>query len=166
MLDHPEFLGRLSRQYRPGMWIGGIRRAFGPMAELPEEGVDPGVVHQHPPHYLIALWAPLTPGQPMLPRWPVKAALCSPDARTAVAGLLTAVPPGDRLWISDPPFDWTLVADIVMLCETELAHWQYRALHEFVRQERQATLTAISVNYGGSDEVFDLFRRTGPGDLD
>lgn len=163
MLDHPEFTQRVSRLHRHGMWIGAVRRAFGPIAEVPSEVSGSGPIETHPPHFLVALWQPLRPGEMLLPRWPSKAALVAPDERAAINDLLREVPHGERLWLSEHPFDWVLVADIVMLCEPGLAPWQFRGLHEFVQLERQTTLASIKANYGGSDEVFDKFRRIQPG---
>ena len=31
-----EFLHRLARHYRPGHWVGGVRKAFGAVTEVPE----------------------------------------------------------------------------------------------------------------------------------
>lgn len=162
-VDQP-FLRRLGKKYRPGMWIGSVRRAFGPIADLPGEEADAGVIETHPPHYLLALWRPLPPNEPFLPRWPAKVSLVAPDARAAVADMLREVPPHERLWLSERPIDWVLMADIVMLCEEGLVPYQFRGLREFVEMERQNTIASISVNYGGEDEMFEAFARTRPGE--
>jgi hypothetical protein len=160
-------LQRVIRDYRPGAWVGSVRRAFGPVAHLPEDGdgAAEGVIDSHPPHYLLALWQPLPPDRPFLPRWPMKVSLAAPDARAAIHEMLAEVPPNETLWLTDQPLDWVLMAEIVMLCEEGLQPYQFRGLGEFIEAERQATRAAVSVHYGGSDEVFEQFSRTLPPEL-
>jgi hypothetical protein len=156
-------LERVVRIYRPGAWVGSVRRAFGPIAYLPESDENAGdVIETHPPHYLLALWQPLGADQPFLPRWPMKVSLTAPDARTAIFELLAEVPPDEVLWLTEQPLDWALMAEIVMLCEQGLLPYQFRALGDFIEAERHATRAAVSVHYEGSDEVFEQFSRTLP----
>ena len=62
IFDSAEFLRRLVKRYQPGHWIGGLRRAFGPVAELVDEGgSNLGDLETHPAHYLVALWRPARP---------------------------------------------------------------------------------------------------------
>lgn len=161
MTEAFEFLDRLARHYQPGMWIGALRRAFGPMADVPDLE-DTATIETRPPHYLIAMWAPLGADQPFLQRWPRKVALVAPDPRAAIKEMLDVLPITDRLWITEQPIDWVLMADIVMLCEPGLAPYQFQGLREFVDAEHQATLAAISVHYGGPDDTYEKFTRTRP----
>jgi hypothetical protein len=160
-----ELLRRLVKRYQPGHWIGGLRRAFGPVAEIGgDDGSRPDEVETHPAHYLIALWRPLDAQVPFLPRWPHHVSIVSPDAETAARALLEDVPRRQRLWIAGPQIDWALVARIVILGERGLRPYQHRELEAFIRAERRATLAAISVHYAGSDEAFEQFANTGPPD--
>lgn len=166
-MNDEHLLARVIRGYQPGAWIGAVRRVFGPMAHVPEDGDGAGdtVIETHPPHYLLALWQPLPPDQPFLSRWPLKVSITAPDARTAVFELLSEVPLTELLWLTDQPLDWVLMAEIVMLCEEGLLPYQFRGLGEFIEAERQATRAAVSVHYGGSDDAFEQFSRTLPPDL-
>ena len=42
VFDQSEFPRRLVKRHQPGLWIGALRRAFGPVAELAEDGTRPG----------------------------------------------------------------------------------------------------------------------------
>jgi hypothetical protein len=156
-----EFLRRLVKRYQPGQWIGGLRRAFGPVAEV-GEGSSESDIESHPAHYLVALWRPLDAHLPFLPRWPYRVSIVSPDAETAARALLDDVPRRQRLWIAGPQIDWALVARIVILGEPQLKPYQHRELEAFIRAEQQATLAAISVHYAGTDDTFEQFARTNP----
>ena len=162
--DRSEFLQRLARRYQPGHWIGGMRRAIAPVAEVVDtpEGEQ---IETYPSHYLISLWQPIEAAA-FLPRWPYKVSIVTPDATAAVRSLLADVPASARLWVAGSQIDWALMADIVMLSEPGLAPYQYRELKEFVNAERQATLAAISVNYSGDDDIFEKFVRTTPDKLE
>jgi len=164
VLNRPEFLRRIKVDYYPGLWVGGVRKAFGAVAEVIDtpEGEQ---IESHPPHYIAALWRPLEHGIPFLPRFPYKVSLITPDVLTATRGLLEELPPSARMWIAGPQIDWALVAEVLMLSEPRLEPYHYRELEEFVRAERNATLTSISVHYGGDDAIFKKFVRTTPGAL-
>ena len=159
-----EFLHRLARHYRPGHWVGGVRKAFGAVTEVAD--TPAADLESHPPHYLAALWKPLSPAQPFLQRMPAHAVLVTPDPVAAVRGLLVEVPSGERLWLTTAGIDWALVAQIVMLGEKNLAPYQYRELGNFAKAEERALMAAISVHYEGGDTVFSQFARTTPGALD
>lgn len=163
VFDSTEFLRRLVKRYQPGHWIGGLRRAFGPVAEVGESSLF-GDLETHPTHYLIALWRPLDVATPFLPRWPNKVSIVTPDAQTAARELLDDVPRRQRIWVAGPEIDWALVGRIVILGEPGLQPFQHRELEAFIRAERRATLAAISVKYSGNDDVFEQFASTNPPD--
>jgi hypothetical protein len=162
--DRSEFLLRLARRYQPGHWIGGLRKAFAPVAEVVDTPHGEQI-ETFPSHYLISLWRPIEAAA-FLPRWPYKVSIVAPDAAAAVRALLVDVPRTARLWVAGSQIDWALMADIVMLSEPGLAPYHYRELKAFINAERQATLAAISVNYSGDDEMFEKFVRTTPDHLE
>jgi hypothetical protein len=165
IFDSAEFLRRLVKRYQPGHWIGGLRRAFGPVAELVDEGgSNLGDLETHPAHYLVALWRPLEATTPFLPRWPVRVSIVTPDAESAARALLEDVPRRQRLWIAGPEIDWALIARIVILGEPGLQPYQHRELQAFIRAERRASLAAISLHYSGTDDTFEQFASTNPPD--
>ena len=167
IFDSAEFLRRLVKRYQPGHWIGGLRRAFGPVAELVDEGEigsGHGDVEMHPAHYLVALWRPLEVATPFLPRWPFRVSIVTPDAESAARALLEDVPRRQRLWIAGPEIDWALIARIVIMGQPGLQAFQHRELQTFIRGERRASLAAISLHYSGSDETFEQFASTNPPD--
>src|SRR5436309_13997839 len=100
MSDEESVLPRLAKRYSPGHWVGGIRKAFGPVSEV-VEGPNGFVIESHPPHYLLVLWQPLEPDALLLPRWPAKVSIAEPDAAAAVRELLVEVPEGERLWLTE-----------------------------------------------------------------
>ncbi len=159
VFDSTEFLRRLVKRYQPGHWIGGLRRAFGPVAELGENSRF-GELETHPSHFLIALWRPLDIATPFLPRWPYKVSIVTPDAVTAARELLAELPRRQRLYVAGPEIDWALVARVLILGEPGLKPFQHRELQAFIRAERRATLAAISVQYNSRDETFEQFATT------
>jgi hypothetical protein len=163
VFDSSEFLRRLVKRYQHGHWIGGLRRAFGPVAEVGENSLF-GDLETHPTHYLVALWRPLDIASPFLSRWPAKVSIVTPDAQTAARELLADVPRRARMWVAGPEIDWALIARIVILGEPGLQAFQHRELQAFIRTERRATLAAASVKYGGPDDAFEQFANTGPPD--
>jgi hypothetical protein len=165
MHEKEEFLPRLAKRYAPGHWIGGVRRAFGAVSEV-VEGPEGVFIDTHPPHFLLVLWNPLEPDMLLLPRWPSKVSLAQPDSAAAVRELLVEVPPDERLWLTDQLIDWVLMAEIVMLSEPDLQPYHYRELKRFADSEEQAIRASISVNYGGRDEMYQMFMRTRPDPLE
>ena len=152
---------RLLDRWRPGVWIGAQRRAFGPLAEI-NETEDQLIVDTHPPHSLIVLWRPPREHEPMLRRLPHIASLVtSHDEATVVAELLAQMPIDARLWMApQPEIDWALMAEIVMISETELAAYEHRELRRFIDAERVATLALISASYTDDSESYRAFAET------
>ncbi len=163
-LTSEEFLHRLARTYRPGRWVGGVRKAFGAVTELAE--TPSGDLETHPPHFLAALWKPQDTPTPFLSRLPTHALLVEPDTAAALRRLLAEMPAGERLWLAGPVIDWALVARIVMLGEKNLLPYHYRELGAFAKAEERALMASISVHYEGGDSVFQQFARTSPGALE
>jgi len=155
---------RLARVYQPGNWVGGVRRAFGAVTLVPPRRSDE--LEAQPPHFLAALWKPNDAAAPFLSRLPTHAMVITPDAATAVRGLLAEVPLNARLWMTPSHIDWSLVAHIVMLAEKRLEAYQYRELGAFAKSEERLLMASISVNYEGGDSVFCQFVRTSSGGLD
>ena len=153
-LHSDEFAQRLAQRYRPGAWIGGLRKAFGPVSEVDAD--DDIAVESHPPHFLGALWRPPHLGMPLLPRWPFKVSIVAPDASAALRDLLVDVPLADRLWLTEQHIDWSLVARIVMVSEPGLARFQIEGLQRMIDTEDQTTLAAIRLHYGGSETWLEL----------
>jgi hypothetical protein len=149
VLRTDEFASRLAQRYRPGVWIGGLRKAFGPISEI--DVGDESAVESHPPHFLGALWKPPHLGMPLLPRWPFKVSIVAPDAAAALRDLLVDVPLADRLWLTEQHIDWSLVARIVMLSEPDLQPFQIQGLERLIAAEDQTTLAAIRLHYGAGE---------------
>lgn len=143
-------LRRLVRRYRSGVWVGAIRRVFGPVAEVHTTGQGEQI-DSHPPHYLSALWKPLRPEQPFLRRWPHHVSLVATSAQHALDEMLRHVPVGQRLWLTHETLDWAVMAEIVMIGEAGLAPWQLRELQAFVDAERLAVRAEIRAGYGGAE---------------
>lgn len=157
VLDDPSLAeaalaARLTHRYRPGAWIAGVRRAFGPVSEA-EGGGDADALEAHPAHYIAALWKPPYLGMPLLPRWPYKVVLVAPDAGAAVRDLLAELPDGDRLWLTDQHVDWVLMARIVALTEPVLQPYQRTGLQALLRAEDQAALAAIRLHYDAGEDA-------------
>jgi hypothetical protein len=149
-------LQRLVPHWSPGVWVGAVRRVFGPINELVagEAGV---LVDSHPPHSLLVLWKPpgaQAPAQPPFLRrmpWMVSIRALA-DADAALAVLLAQMPHDARLYLARHDIDWALMAEIVMLTEKNLAPYHHRELQAFVQAERDATRAAISAGYRHDDD--------------
>ncbi len=155
---------RLARVYHRDDWVGGVRRAFGAVTLVPPRNT--AELEAHPPHFLAALWKPVDAIGPFLSRLPTHAMVITPDAATAVRGLLSEVPNNARLWLANTNIDWSLVAHIVMLAEKRLEAYQYRELGAFAKSQERLLMASISVSYEGGDSVFCQFIRTSTGGLD
>jgi hypothetical protein len=156
---------RCVKGWQPGVWVGAMRRVFGPVSELlsaedmpPEAGDAKALqrhqtIEQHPAHQLIVLWRPQSLQRPFLSRWPLLVQLTPQQDEHAVGELLSHLPQEARLWVSDHEVDWALMAEIVMLSESALAPWQHRELAQFIQRERAATATSITAHYVGQQEA-------------
>ena len=155
---------RLAHVYHPDDWVGGVRRAFGAVTLVPSHNT--AELEAQPPHFLAALWKPADATGPFLSPMPTHAMVITPDAATAVRGLLAEVPHSARLWLANTNIDWSLVAHIVMLAEKRLEAYQYRELGAFAKTQERLLMASISVSYEGGDSVFCQFVRTSAGGLD
>ena len=159
-------LARMSSAWEPGAWIGTMRRAFGPIAEIVEaDGDVSDVVETFPPHTILALWKPQQLNQPFLRRWPHMVWMTTVDSERAQLELLREVPESARLWITPQDIDWALLAEIVMLSEKNLMPQHYHQLQRFIDQEREATSAKISRAYSDERQGFRSFSKTVPGSL-
>jgi hypothetical protein len=156
---------RLLADWMPGAWIGAARRAIQPQAEL-YSSPQGEVVESHPAHWLIALWRPQRLQQPFLRRWPHMASLFEGDDEARVQEeLLRHVPGDERLLLVSDDIDWALVAEIVMLAEPDLRPFHYRALQQFIVDERAAASRRISESYSDHSSSYQRFVKTVPGAL-
>lgn len=138
---------RLTTAYVPGAWVGAVRRAF-----------EADAFGHHPAHYLVALWEPPPPGQPLLPRWPAVAAIASPDANAALLELVRHLPAGARVWLCDTVVDWALVAEIVLRSDTNLQAHHRAGLSAFVERCGQVDAQRIAHEYTDREPGFERFR--------
>lgn len=138
---------RLTTTYSPGVWVGSARQAF-----------EADVHGHHPAHYLVALWEPLVPAQPLLPRWPAVAAIASPDANAALLELVRHLPAGARVWLSDTVVDWALIAEIVLRSDRNLQPHHRAGLSAFIERCREADATRIAQEYIDHEPGFERFR--------
>lgn len=139
------------------MWVGALRRAFGPTSEVLDGGQGEVLVENHPPHTIIALWRPKRGSEPFLRRWPSIVTLSRVNEEALIDEVLSLIPDGARLWISRGDIDWALMAEIVMISEKNLAPFQYRELEKFVSEDRARTLAAIGRGYTGDAQRYTAF---------
>ncbi len=147
----------------PGVWIGALRRVIGPIAQvtLTDQGET---IETHPPHYLVATWAPLRDDEAHLRRWPDSVSVALNDHEGAIAELLRNIPDGARVWVTAQELDWTVIAQIAMLSEGgRFTPEHYRELERFIAQERDDALATISANYTDKESGFEGFLGTVPG---
>ena len=151
---------RIVARPEPGAWIGAVRRVFGPISQVvqTEQGDQ---IENHPPHYLVALWAPLREDEGFLRRWPDSVSIALHDQDHALQELLRNVPIGARLWVTMQEIDWAVIAEIAMLSEAQsFLPEHYRELERFIAQERAETLATISANYTDRESGFEGFLGT------
>lgn len=158
---------RLMDHWRPGVWVGAQRRVFGPSAEV-SETADSLIVDTHPPHSLIALWAPPGDREPLLRRLPLVASLVgTPDENAVLAELIAQLPADACLWLApQTEIDWALMAEIVMISEPGLAAYEHRELRRFIDAERVATLALISTSYTDDADSYKPYADTTHDTLD
>ena len=118
-------------------------------------------IENHPPHYLVALWAPLRDDEAFLRRWPDSVSIALHDHDCAVQELLRNLPIGARLWITTQELDWAVIAEIAMLSEAQNFQAEhYRELQRFIDQQRAESLATISANYTDRESGFQGFLGT------
>lgn len=145
---------RLVQSPAPGVWIGAIRAAFGSVEVPVADGVE-----RHPPHWLVALWEPLQPGELLLPRWPAVAAIASPDSQAALLRLVSHLPPGAQAWLTPQEIDWALVGRIVLGADRHLHPVQRRELLAFVAARQAEEEARIARTYTDRDAGFEAMKR-------
>lgn len=158
----PTIDARLVARHEPGVWIGAVRRVIGPIAQVTQ--TEHGeLIETHPPHYLVATWAPLRDDEAHLRRWPDSVSIALHDHASAVAELLCNIPPAARVWITAQEIDWVVIAQIAMLSEGgRFTPEHCRELERFISDERDATLATISANYTDRESGFEGFLGTVP----
>ena len=151
---------RIAARPEAGVWVGAVRRVFGPIAQVVEtEQGD--TIENHPPHYLVALWAPMGENEGFLRRWPDSVSIALHDQNHAVEDLLRNLPIGARMWITLQEIDWAVIAEIALLSESQnFSPDHYRELERFIAQERTTTLATISANYTNRESGFEGFLGT------
>ncbi|MFZ2652489.1 MAG: hypothetical protein WA210_20500 [Burkholderiaceae bacterium] len=151
---------RIVARPEPGVWIGAVRRIIGPIAEVVQT-VHGDAIENHPPQYLVAMWAPLRDDEAFLRRWPDSVSVAVNDHEGAVAELLCNLPEGARLWVTPQEVDWAVIAEIAMLSEgKKFTPDHYREIERFIAEERAATLATISANYTDHESGFEGFLGT------
>jgi hypothetical protein len=140
----------VTEQWKPGVWIGAVRRVCGPLAEFVQSPNGP-VVETFPPHVLVALWPPQTLSAPFLGRWPLHAALHAVEADQVGVTLMQQVPAGGQLWLVPPAqelaIDWALLADLVLHHDAGLRDFQIRELRSFLQAQRDAGYAHLNDAY-------------------
>jgi hypothetical protein len=151
---------RIVAHPEPGVWIGAVRRIIGPIAQV-VESEDGDTIENHPPQYLVAMWAPLRSEEAFLRRWPDSVSVAQHNHDSAVAELLCSLPEGARLWVTPQEIDWAVIAEIAMLSEgSRFTPDHYREIERFIAGERAATLATISANYTDREDGFEGFLGT------
>ena len=146
---------RLCTDHAPGVYIGAIRQAFGEGEIVLAERIE-----RYPAHYLVALWEPLEAGVPVLPRWPMVAAIASPDSQAALLQLVSHLPAGGaKVWLATEPVDWTLIANIVRLTDRNLSPYHHVELERLVGQLRSDDEQRIRALYSDRDENFEALKQ-------
>jgi hypothetical protein len=151
---------RIVAHPEPGVWIGAVRRIIGPIAQV-VESEHGDTIENHPPQYLVAMWAPLRSEEAFLRRWPDSVSVAQHDHDCALAELLCSLPDGARLWVTQQEIDWAGIAEIAMLSEgSKFTPEHYREIERFIANERAATLATISANYTDREDGFEGFLGT------
>ncbi len=151
---------RIVARPEPGVWIGAVRRIIGPIAQV-VESEHGDTIENHPPQYLVAMWAPLRSEEAFLRRWPDAVSVDQNDHDCALAELLCNLPEGARLWVTPQEIDWAVIAEIAMLSEgSKFTPDHYREIERFIADERAAALATISANYTEHETGFEGFLGT------
>ena len=145
----------------PGVWIGAQRRLVGPTHKVVETEYGDSV-ESIPPQYLFVLWKPYKRDEPFLRRYPAVAELASVEEAGLPDLMLKRVPEADRLCVMRLDVDWALVAQIVMIIDSQLGSSQHQLLKDFIEAEQRNTLATIGSSYRHEGRGFERFVDTEP----
>ncbi len=153
---------RVVETLMPGVWVGAYRRLVGPSSEVVDTQFGQEVENVAP-QYLMAVWKPIRPGYVTVRRYPAVARLLSCDSDAVLSVMLRYVPVDAQLVIPDIEVDWSLVAQIVMLCDPELRPDQQRLMNAVMIREKAKVVEQIKKRYKLNAEGFRSFADTEPG---
>jgi hypothetical protein len=149
---------RLAAAWQPGVWLFASRQLNDGDTRVVQTPHGP-VIETLPPLHLVALWAPQRLDQPLLPRWPLRAALVAAEERTPVEAVLAWLPAdaGDaplcllHADADDPgaphPADWALIADLVRHHDAGLKPQQLELLAALIESEQAANFERLNAAY-------------------
>ncbi len=139
-------VARLLPQWKPGAWVGALRRVFGAVSQV-HSTPDGPIVDTFAPHVLLALWPPLGTQMPLLSRWPQRLLLSAVHPDDAGEALLQLLPADAELWLAEHDIDWALAGEAVLLHDPGLRDFQLKELRAFVDAERQANWDRLNQAY-------------------
>jgi hypothetical protein len=146
----------------PGVWIGAYRRLIGPSSEVVDTQFGQEVENVAP-QYLMAVWKPMRSGHVTVRRYPTAARLLTCDNDAVLSVMLRHVPVDAQLVIPEMEVDWGLVAQIVMLCDTELRPDQQRLMYAVMTREKSKVIEQIKKRYKLNPDGYRSFADTEPG---
>jgi hypothetical protein len=159
----PKALTRIVEAASPGVWVGAYRRLVGPSSEVVDTQFGQEVENVAP-QYLVAVWKPMRPGQVTVRRYPAAAQLLTCDSDSVLGALLRHVPVDGQVVIPEMEVDWGLIAQIVMLCETDLRPDQHRILYALIAREKAKVIEQIRKRYKLNADGLRSFADTEPGE--
>ena len=143
-----DFMPRLTRRWRAGVWIGCVFRAVAASDTL----------HAH---YIAAAWEPPAPDEPpLIARLPDATYLAPHEGERALLGLIDSLPPATLLCLAGPKhIDPALVTQVVLSADRNLTPALKEALAAFVGAEQARNEHAIRETYTDRDEAFEAFKK-------
>lgn len=137
---------RLLPHWKPGAWVGALRRVFGAVSQV-HSTPDGPIVDTFAPHVLLALWPPQGVDMPFLARWPQRLLLSAVHPDDAGEELLKHLPADAELWLAEHDIDWALAGEAVLLHDPGLRDFQLKELRAFVDAEREANWERLNLAY-------------------
>lgn len=140
-----------------GCWLALIVRAIEPRTCEAGDHTE-----RSPAHFLLGAWAPGADG--LYPRLPEFAAIASPDATRALRELFVHLPSDARvLLVDEQRADAVLLAEMVLLCDSNLEPYQRECLEQFAARRRERLAETIRRRYTDREDGFERFRGSLPG---